>query len=101
VQGATRRVSVWVVTQLQDPVRLFLPPSPSIFSNGYQLGSAPKGVGITNGVISLSRDAVPVPRLAMMRAHCFWVGEQSVLLIESPRIPGLARSAYPGQRMQR
>lgn len=37
VQGSTSRVGVWVITQLDDPLRLFLPvPVPSIFPKGYQ-----------------------------------------------------------------
>ena len=97
VRGTTSRVSVWVVTQLEDPMGLFLPvPGRSIFSRGYQvLGSAPKSIGLTNGVISLTRDPASSSKVGNDASSLLWVGEQSVLLIESPRMPGLARNAYP------
>jgi hypothetical protein len=59
-RGEPLDVSVWVVTQLKEPVRLFAAvPAQSGFEKGYALISKepPPDLKLTNGLISLSRNA--------------------------------------------
>lgn len=97
VEGPASRIGVWVVTQLENPVRLFLPvPPTSIYSRGYQvLGSAPPDIAVTNGLISLTHDKTSSAKIGNDAGALLWVGDRNALLIESPRITGLPRGDYP------
>ncbi len=95
--GGVSRVGVWVITQLENPVRLFLPvPPASIYSSGYQaLGSVPPDIAVTNGLISMTRDKTSSAKIGNDAGALLWIGERNALLIESPRAEGLPRGAYP------
>jgi hypothetical protein len=97
VTGKTNRVGVWVVTQVKDAERVFVPVrASSLFSKGYiPLGLIPKGLVVTNGLISLARDPVNGTKIGTDSGAALWVGTNAVLLIESPREPGLAKLDYP------
>jgi hypothetical protein len=97
VAGNPRQVSVWVVTQLKDPERVFMPiPAGTLFTNGYtRLGTVPRDLVITNNLVSLARDPGTGTKIGNDASALLWIGPENALLIESPRVPGLAKAAYP------
>jgi hypothetical protein len=97
VAGKTNQIGVWVITQLKDPERVFIPVPPSTaFTRGYTaLGAVPKGLVVTNGFVSLNRDTAAGTKVGNDAGALLWVGTNTVILIESARTPGLPTSAYP------
>jgi hypothetical protein len=97
VVGKTNQMSVWVVTQVKNAERIFVPvPIPSIFPKGYTaLGTVPRGTVVTNGLVSLARDLSTGCKIGNDAGALLWVGTNSVLLIEAPRVPGVPKSGYP------
>ncbi len=91
-------IGVWVISQTQDPVRCYVPvPTPSIFSQGYtQLGSGlPAQFRNTNGLVSFARNTATSHKLGFDAGTLLWVGTNVSLRLDAPRVPGLAKSAYP------
>jgi hypothetical protein len=91
-------LGVWVITQLRDPVRCFVPvPSPSIFPSGYtQLGTGlPTQFQQTNGFISFTRDRSASHKLGFDAGTLIWIGTNLTLRIDAPRVPGLPKASYP------
>ena len=95
--GKTNQVGVWVITQTKDAERIFVPvPSGTLFPKGYTaLGTVPKGLVVTNGLVSLSRDLTTGCKIGTDAGALLWVGTNSVLLLESARVPGIPKSGYP------
>ncbi|MBI4662536.1 MAG: hypothetical protein HY735_27290 [Verrucomicrobia bacterium] len=95
--GKTNQMSVWVVTQVKEAERVFVPvPAGSLFPNGYTaLGTVPKGTVVTNGLVSLARDPSAGCKVGNDAGALLWVGTNSVLLVESPRVPGIPKNGYP------
>jgi len=95
--GKTNQMSVWVVTQVKDAERVFVPvPNPTLFAKGYTaLGTVPRGLLVTNGLVSLARDLSTGCKIGNDAGALLWVGTNSVLLIESARVAGVPRSGYP------
>ena len=50
---------------------------------------------MTNGLVSLARDPSAGCKIGNDASALFWVGTNSALLVESPRVPGIAKSGYP------
>jgi hypothetical protein len=97
VTGKTNQMSVWVVTQVKEAERIFVPVSdPSAFAKGYTaLGTVPKGLLVTNGLVSLARDRSTSCKIGNDAGALLWVGTNAMLLIESARVPGMPRTSYP------
>lgn len=96
--GTNKELGVWVVTQLQEPVRCVVPvPSQSVFSNGFtQLGNGmPAQFKHTNGLISFTRDRSASRKLGFDADSLVWIGTNLTLRIDAPRMRGLAKSSYP------
>jgi hypothetical protein len=89
VQGASVRVAVWSITQLEVPDRLFvrLPPH-SAFPHGYalRLPDPPKDLRTDGRLLSLTRDPSIKSMLASDGDALLWVGAGSDLLVE--HVPG-------------
>jgi hypothetical protein len=97
VQGDPKRVGVWVITQVRNPVGVYLrAPSPSIFTNGCnnQGPALPPSLRIEQGLLSLSRDSNVAYKIGSDASALLWVGEKTLLLIESPRT---GKDDYPDQ----
>jgi hypothetical protein len=95
---ATNQASVWVITQVQEAERVFLPvPEGSAFPNGYvNLGSGlPKGWVITNKVASFSRDPNASRKVGNDAGSILWVGTNLCLRIDSSRVAGVPKARYP------
>ena len=93
-----RSLGVWVITQMRDPVRVYVPvPSPSIFPNGYhQLGEdLPAGFRNQNNLISFTRDTAKFHKLGFDADCMAWVGTNWSLRIDVPRQRSLSAVAYP------
>jgi hypothetical protein len=97
VQGDPKRVGVWVITQARNPVGVYLRvPSCSIFTNGCnnQGPALPPSLRVEQGLLSLSRDSKVAYKIGSDAGALLWVGEKTLLLIESPRT---GEGDYPDQ----
>jgi hypothetical protein len=97
VSGDASRIGVWVVTQLKEGQCVFMPvPKNSVFPTGCTaIGDVPWGLVVTNGLVSLSRDPDASSKVGNDAGALLWVGTNSMLLMESPRISGVAETEYP------
>jgi hypothetical protein len=89
VQGDPMRVGVWVITQVRNPVGIYLAvPTSSIFPAGYtnQAQRLPPSLRVENGLLSLTRDSRNAYKIGSDAGALLWVGEKTGLLIESPRV---------------
>lgn len=92
VSGVPVRVAVWVITQLKDPQRVYLPiPPGSIFPAGFvtQMGPGPFALRNERGLLSLARDPRHPVKIGNDAGTLLWVGDQWSLRIDSPRVPGV------------
>jgi hypothetical protein len=90
VTGPPVRVSVWVVTQLNDPVAVFVPvPTNTGFPKGYlnQSAGEPLDLEVRDGLLSLRRKPEQGEKIGNDAGALLWVGEQHLLLVECPRTP--------------
>jgi hypothetical protein len=93
-----RVLGVWVITQTADPVNCYLPvPDASIFPKGYTIlgGTVPKGFAVTNGLLTMPRDRSSANKIGSDAGTLLWVGTNWCLRVDSPREPGLPKTAYP------
>ena len=91
ISGKEDPVSVWVITQLKDPVRTYAAvPETSIFPNLYnnQGESVPPSLKIQNRMISLGRDGSRSYKIGSDAGVLLWIDEKTVLKIESAREHG-------------
>ncbi|MCI0401983.1 MAG: DUF4380 domain-containing protein [Acidobacteria bacterium] len=97
VAGDPVRVAVWVITQLNEPERVFVQPAAkSRYPEGYnqQTESLPKGLKVDRGFVSLTRDTAKGTKIGSDGDRLVWVGSRYVLGVLSPREHG---SPYPDQ----
>ncbi|MBW4605001.1 MAG: DUF4380 domain-containing protein [Calothrix sp. FI2-JRJ7] len=95
VKGKPQNVSIWIVTQLRDPVAAYAAlPQPSIFPEGYnkQSENLPANLKVDNGLLSLTRDRNKSHKIGCDASTLLWMGEKVALRIGSPRVPG---ASYP------
>ena len=91
VAGEPVKVGVWVITQLKDPVAVFLPvPKNSPFAKGYtnQSAATPLDLKVEDGLVSLRRKTDSGEKIGNDASALLWVGERQMVLIESPREAG-------------
>ena len=95
ISDSTNHVGIWIITQLKDPERLFLPVAEnSIFPDGYHVMSAqtPSDLVISNGLISFSRNLQTQYKIGSDCETMLWIGSNGSLEISAPRLPGVT---YP------
>ena len=95
VTGPSIQASVWVITQFQEPLRLYLPiATPVSFPSGYRALSKdlPPDLRAERGVLSLSRDSKSAYKIGSASSVLLWVGEKWMCRIESPRTE---QGSYP------
>src|SRR6266542_30433 len=88
VSGQPLKVGVWVITQLKDPVAAFARlPDFERFRESYnrQSDELPSHFKIEEGLLSLTRDPKTSHKIGTDAGALFWVGQQAVLRIDSPR----------------
>ena len=96
VTGQPLKVGVWIITQLEDPVGVFVPlAAKSRFPDGYSRQSGdtlPARLQVDRGLLSLVRHPSKSAKIGLDTDRLLWVGTTQMLLIESPRQPG---AEYP------
>ncbi|BDA69906.1 hypothetical protein CAL7716_040720 [Calothrix sp. PCC 7716] len=95
VKGKPQNVSVWIVTQLCDPVKVYAAlPQPSIFPEGYnkQSENLAANLKVNNGLLSLTRDRNKSHKIGSDAGTLLWMGKKVAVRIDSPRVPG---ASYP------
>jgi len=91
----SHRVSVWVITQLKDPIRMYVPiPANSLFPEGYnkQSDQLPPGLKREGTFLSLSRNRAANHKLGFDAGSLLWIGEREMVRMDSPRVAG---AKYP------
>ena len=89
VEGDAQQVSVWTITQLNEPVSVYaLIPQNSIFPQGYNQQSEdnPANLKIDRGILSLKRDRNKAHKIGTDASTLLWVGENVAVRMDSPRI---------------
>jgi len=97
VEGEPRKVGIWTITQLKDPIEVLMPvAATSAFNEGYnkQSDALPLGLTLRDGLLTMKRDRTKNTKIGNDSDKLIWVGERSVLQIESPRV---ANAEYPDQ----
>jgi len=97
VQGDPVEVSVWVITQVQNPDVLWLPiPADSRFPEGYskQWGAPTQFVVRQGRQLRMTRDPKESHKIGNDADQMVWQKGGQTLRIESPRIPG---ATYPDE----
>lgn len=93
----TNAIGVWIITQLQEPLAVFMPVAKGpLFPEGYRLQSdaPPTNLNLENGLLSLTRDSELSHKVGNDAGTLIWVGDRVVLRIDSPRQIG---AEYPDQ----
>jgi hypothetical protein len=88
-KGEPAWIGIWVITQLKEPAGLFAPvPRKSIFPDGFTLlgPNPPPSLRVTNGLVTLLRNAKASHKIGLDGDRLLWVGEKHVLRIDSPRV---------------
>ena len=94
VAGEPQKVGVWIITQLADPLGVYVPlPPTGIFAAGYHpLGVVPPSLKNEAGLLSLARNPAGAHKIGTDANTLLWVGDKYMLRIDSPRVPG---AEYP------
>jgi hypothetical protein len=93
VRGEPSNVSVWVITQLKEPEKIFVPRrSESRLTNGYTLliPKAPPSLRVEKDWVSLNREPQAAHKIGADAGALLWVGPKHALLIESRHVSGAA-----------
>ncbi len=88
VTGEPLSVSVWIITQLDDPVGVFIPvPEPTLFPSGHHAQSKdlPPDLKFANGLLSLTRPKDKSTKIGTDADTMLWVGRETMVRIDSPR----------------
>ncbi len=98
ISGTPAQISIWVITQLKDPVAVYVPRNqarPEGPGDFVLLGKdRPPSVKTSSEFVSLLRNPSAPYKLGFQSARLLWVGEKCALQIESPRIES---ADYPDQ----
>ncbi len=89
VKGDAQQVSVWTITQFNEPVCVYAAiPQNSIFPQGYNQQSEdnPANFKIDNGILSLKRDRNKAHKIGSDASTLLWFGETVAVRMDSPRI---------------
>jgi len=96
IAGEPVKAGVWVITQLREPVGVYVPfPAASVFgAQGWMsLGKGtPPSLRVQQGLLSLTRDRSAPYKIGSDSGALLWIGQSASLLIDSSREEG---SEYP------
>jgi hypothetical protein len=95
VQGAPVQLSVWVISQLRDPVGVYLRiPKNSQYPQGYNLqGEAPGNqLQVQGDLLKMTRHPSKSFKIGSDATALLWAGKDTMCLIEVSRQPG---ATYP------
>lgn len=87
IEGEPRRVSVWIITQLEDPEFVFIPTR---MRDKFvrQSDELPYALKTGGNAITLKRHAAKSTKIGTDSDALWWVGGKTALQIESPRVHG-------------
>ncbi len=88
ITGNPTQVSVWIITQLNDPRGVYIPvPDPTLFPKGYHAQSEklPRDLKYKDGLISLTRPGSFTAKIGTDASSLLWVGDEVMLRIDSSR----------------
>ena len=97
VSGEPSKVGIWVITQLKEPVGIYVPGPPNATApKSYTLlmKEPPPSLKAGNGMVSLTRNPQASHKVGSEAGALVWVGEKAALRIDSPRVSG---AEYPDQ----
>ncbi len=97
VEGEPRKVGVWIITQLDDPIAVYARvPERSLFTKGYneQSKDRPQDLKVERGLLSCTRSRSLSTKIGTDAGALLWVGEKVMVKIDSPRVLG---AEYPDQ----
>ena len=89
VKGDSQQVSVWTITQFNEPVSVFAKiPENSIFPQGYnkQSDELPANLKIEDGILSLTRDENRASKIGSDASTLLWMGKNVAVRMDSTRI---------------
>jgi len=92
ISGTPAQISIWVITQLKEPVAVYVPRNqaraagPEGPADFMLLGKdRPSSVKTSSEFVSLLRSPTAPYKLGFQSSRLLWVGEKYALQIESPR----------------
>lgn len=88
VEGPPVRVGIWIITQLKDPQKVFMPVPPSgIFASGYnkQSEKLPADLAVAGSMVTCRRSPRDSTKIGSDGSDLVWAGEKWVLQIHAPR----------------
>jgi hypothetical protein len=91
ISGPPVEVSVWVITQVKDPVAVYaILPEPAHSDAGYvrQSDDLPANFKLEDNLIALTRDPKKNHKIGTMAGTLVWVGRTELLRIDSALVPG-------------
>ncbi len=97
VQGPPTECAVWIITQLRDPERVFLPiPKGSRFASGWseQWKMPSNLVTVRDGLVSVRRETKGSYKVGNDGTSLLWMGATEALRIDVERVAG---AAYPDE----
>jgi hypothetical protein len=86
IAGSPVAVSVWTITQMQEPERVFFQlKKDSKFPNGFArlIDVEPEGLRIESGLVSLVRHPVKLTKIGSDATSMVWVGQSLVVRIDA------------------
>ncbi|MCX8155732.1 MAG: DUF4380 domain-containing protein [Verrucomicrobiae bacterium] len=96
ISGQPSRLGIWIITQLKEPEQVFIPlPGITAVTQGCVALSRtfpPSLTLATNGLLALRRDPRNSYKIGTPAGTLIWVGPNTVVRIDSPRIP---QAEYP------
>ncbi|MBM3846448.1 MAG: hypothetical protein FJ405_09205 [Verrucomicrobia bacterium] len=91
IDARTNAVSIWIITQLAHPVAVFAPiPKNTRFPEAFdkQSKDVPPSLKKLDGLLSIERDSTSSYKIGNDADSLVWVGEKSLVRIDSPRGEG-------------
>ena len=88
VEGAPIRVGIWVITQLSDPVKVFMPvPKDTPFAPGYNKQSEilPANLQFNPPWVTCSRSTKDSTKIGSDASDLIWANNKWILAIHAPR----------------
>jgi hypothetical protein len=92
VRGEVTPISVWTIAQFREPIKIYaLLPERSLFPQGYHeiFPGLPPNLKVKRGFISFTRDSQSPRKIGTDASTLYWIGEKTVVRIDTPRIPGV------------
>lgn len=87
-EGPPIQTGIWIITQLKDPERVFMPlPKKSLFPDGYnkQANTLPQDLNSSDGWITCTRSSKDSSKIGSDASDLIWADAHWVVAIHAPR----------------